>query len=297
MSFAGLFIHYLHHIQTTLSTLIQSPQGNRPQPMTLILGGYSYGSLLTTHLPPTPAILTRFSNPENGTAAAEIRLRAHHLASEWHRSLDAHSSLRDRPIPSSQNLAPATITLGGEESTPGSRRMSHDGRRSMEAVRKSIDKGKQRLGLRQHSDSSSSSSRSEPEQHDPDAEVAPLEHLSIPEPRTSYLLISPLLPPISSLATMFSSSLTLHKKAEEDRKKSVICNNPTLAVYGDRDIFTSLKKMRRWVQALSEGNDGTARFRSHEVVGAGHFWREQGVEREMRRVVGDWIRNVVLLAV
>ncbi|OBT98600.1 hypothetical protein VE01_03642 [Pseudogymnoascus verrucosus] len=48
----------------------------------LLLAGYSYGSLITTMLPPLPALLTPFQSPLPGTPASEIRLRAQHLAEE-----------------------------------------------------------------------------------------------------------------------------------------------------------------------------------------------------------------------
>jgi hypothetical protein len=56
-----------------------APADNTPL---LLLAGYSYGSLITTMLPPLPTLLTPFQSPLPGTTASEIRLRAQHLAEE-----------------------------------------------------------------------------------------------------------------------------------------------------------------------------------------------------------------------
>ena len=65
---------------TTPSPPTTPPQSNHH--ITLLLSGYSYGSLILSRLPPISEILTRFENAPHGTTAAEIILRSYRLAQE-----------------------------------------------------------------------------------------------------------------------------------------------------------------------------------------------------------------------
>ncbi|KAL9633562.1 MAG: hypothetical protein Q9164_004629 [Protoblastenia rupestris] len=289
ISFAGLFIHYLHNICTHLTSNSDQEFPIRIlHPITLILGGYSYGSMITTHLPSPSLILSPFSRPTSGTAAAEIRLRAQQLSNLWYKELQIqqHSphTLRCRPAPSSHKLFPSTIAIGGEESATGSRRPSQEGsRKSIDAtIRRSVDRSRRKLGLRHHRSSSSSDDTG---QHDKQQEQA-LQTVEISGLRTAYLLVSPLLPPLSSVLTLTMGQSSA--RVGEDK----LMQGLTLVVYGDKDIFTAQKKLRRWVERL-EGRPRSS-LRGKEVQGAGHFWKEKGVEDEMRAVVGGWVKDVVL---
>lgn len=53
--------------------------------MTLVIGGYSYGSLITTFLPTMKHLLQRFETVVKGSAEAEIRLRAGSLSAQWNK--------------------------------------------------------------------------------------------------------------------------------------------------------------------------------------------------------------------
>ncbi|KAL9129602.1 MAG: hypothetical protein Q9217_001990 [Psora testacea] len=285
ISFAGLFIHYLHSIRAHLDPKPgQTFPYHIPQPITLILGGYSYGSLLAIHLPPLPQILAPFSHPASGTAAAEIRLRAHHLSSPWRKELQAYqdtTTIRGRPSPSSYNLSPATIAIGGEESAPRSPRPSHESRRrSIDAtIKRSVEKSRRRLGLRRQSNNSAETGSRDEVQEEA------LQAVVISELRTAYLLVSPLLPPLSSFLALSMGQ----RNGRVGEEKLVQAH--TLVVYGNRDIFTSQRKLRRWAEGLKERVG--SRFRFSEVQGAGHFWKEEGVEEEMKRAVGQWTRDLV----
>ncbi|KAJ5145118.1 hypothetical protein N7448_002510 [Penicillium atrosanguineum] len=110
----------------------------------------------------------------------------------------------------------------------------------------------------------------------------------------SYLLVSPLRPPVSSLLTGFRG-LSLNvggtsapQARPAGRPADQLCAHRTLALYGDRDEFTSVRKLRSWSAEL--GRMPQSRFQSGEIQGAGHFWREQGVESEARRVLREWLR-------
>jgi alpha/beta superfamily hydrolase len=60
----------------------------------------------------------------------------------------------------------------------------------------------------------------------------------------------------------------------------------SLAIYGDQDVFASAKKIRDWAEQLKA--DHGSRFASLEVSGAGHFWVEPGVEKELRSALREW---------
>ncbi|KAF1990441.1 hypothetical protein K402DRAFT_410453 [Aulographum hederae CBS 113979] len=193
----------------------------------LILAGYSYGSLITTHLPPTPQILSRFANPAEGTAAAEIWARH---GSHGHNCDDGDED-----------------QIGDEEDkdTPQKEEKKIDGFGTEVRV------------------------------------------------KSYYLLVSPLLPPISSLATMAlwsvfsSSSLSVSASKKHDDPFQKMRENPSFAVFGDHDSFTSIKKLRHWATRLEEESGGLFGFAIAE--GGGHFWREEGAVSVLREGLKGWV--------
>ncbi|KAL9102813.1 MAG: hypothetical protein Q9163_002091 [Psora crenata] len=290
ISFAGLFIHYLHNIRTHLSSTpgLQC-SSNAPCPISVILGGYSYGSLVATHLPPTTQILSPFSHPATGTAAAEIRLRAHHLSSSWLVDLQLHKGAKtqaSRPPSPSGTLYPVTIKIGGDESARRSRQLSREGNgRSIDnSIKRSMERSRRRFGLPQRS-CSSGGGHGETAMRE-DAQRNMLHPVNIHDLRTAYLLVSPLLPPLSSLLTL--SAGQRRGRAWEGR----LAEMQTLVVFGNRDMFTDQRKLRRWVEGLKEGAGPSFRF--SEVPGAGHFWKEEGVEERLKAVVGEWAEEIIL---
>ena len=323
ISFAGLLVHYLqswHPRQTPFPTRAPSdthltpvPSNDLPyhlsipppttsqsqQPIDLLLAGYSYGSLITTHLPPTAQLIQRFANPQPGSAQAEILGRAHSLASQTLKDAQLHHEVRRGRPPVSLAYA-----MGGEEGEPGSRRLSRDGgsRKSLDSVRKSIDHGRRsidrsrrRLLKRQ---SSTAGSEEVPEVNPEAVQQTPpmtpggqVQDLTI---STSYLLVSPLLPPIASLATMHMSSLFKHNH-NQPATETKLLENPTFVIYGSGDFFTSAKKLRKWCASLQGSGDGVGgTFAWREVEGAGHFWREEGVEETLRKRLGMWLERSVI---
>ena len=252
------------------------------QGITLILGGYSYGSLITAHLPTTDILLERFRSVKYGTAEAEIRLRAVTLSKQWNKDVqsqtgavsDRGGSSYDRHGASARSLA---VVVGGEESSPGSQRPSHESRRSADTIQRSIDLSRRKLGLRQHSDCISERSLVDES----------LTKMDISTPKTYYLLISPLLPPISALVTMFSAFRSKYALQAEGK----LVTHSTLAFYGDKDFFTSHKKLRRWAEGLVAKTD--SHFQFYEIAGAGHFWQEAGAEPQMRESICKWAEDII----
>jgi len=183
-----------------------------------------------------------------------------------------------------------SIAMGGDESEPGSRRQSRESRRSLEGIRRSVDGARKMLGKQEHS--------SEDGIKPPLLEER-LVPVDMPVPRTFYLLISPLLPPVSMFATMFfkhgrsaSDNLTPSQGTRQSTSSAdkKLTSHATLAIYGDSDFFTSQRKLRKWAEYLSR--DPGSRFRFREIVGAGHFWHEDGAEAQLRSIIGDWVQDI-----
>jgi len=306
ISFCGFFIHYVnglkppwvHHTMRPLESPVISPlspiQSELPlqidldeqtdKGMTLILGGYSYGSLITSNLPTTESIVSHFSSVHQGTSEAEIRLRAFHMSTQWNAEA-AHRPLRGRTLAISTHA----VTMGGEESEPRTRRASRESRSSLDIVRRSMDRSRARRSTTRRST---------------DLDAPPLEEklgrMRVANPHTIYLLISPLLPPVSMFATMFSKPGTLLKwqgsntTITDGNVYSVLDDkfrkHATLAIYGDKDFFTSHKRLRKWAEHLSSATDSLFTFR--EIHRAGHFWHEEGVDAEMRKCIREWVIDV-----
>ena len=316
ISFAGFFIHYLDnltppslsrapgHSPSQSDTTLTPIQSSLEIPidhfdalnsgMVLILGGYSYGSMICRHLPNTEAILRHFANAVKGTAEAEIRLRALHLSTQWNKEASSmNEARRGRSLQISESCrgSPHSVSFGGDETEPGSRRQSRDSKRSLDNIRRSVDNSRTSLDIKAHSSGQVMKSPA-------------LEERLISEgmtvPQTYYLLISPLLPPVSLFATIFSKLGPHGLESQRVSKDGPVarCHGEekltiytTLAIYGDKDFFTSQKKLRKWAEHLA--GERRSRFRFREVAGAGHFWHEQGVEGQMRSAIRDWTQDIL----
>ncbi|KAI9762795.1 MAG: hypothetical protein M4579_000147 [Chaenotheca gracillima] len=308
VSFAAFFVHYLHHLEPpsgrnrpqpfcsasdgTLTTipssvvpLSPSAEGDEKLKISLIIGGYSYGALIAMNLPPIQALLAQFVGVEEGSSEAEIVLRAERLASQWNREAQAGiESGRGRSI---GHLATRSVSnpviVGGEESQPGVRHPSRESRRSMDSVRKSLDVIR-----------SSPSQRRQASRRDSSRQGVEILGNAVPSaPDVSYLLVSPLLPPISAFATFFSDpsrvwGLSVKTSAVKARDKLAI--HPTAVIWGTKDIFTSHKKLRKWAEDLA--GQPLSKFRFLEILDAGHFFHEEGVEDQLKRYVRSWSHEI-----
>ena len=103
--------------------------------------------------------------------------------------------------------------------------------------------------------------------------------------RASYLLVSPILPPLAWLLggvrVVGTNTSTETGQDAQAQKHSVMLRRSILAIIGERDGFTSAKKVRKWAR------DHVAEVA--EVPEAGHFWSEEGVIRSMKERVERWI--------
>jgi len=317
MSVAGFVAHYVHFLdpsgrpsskdsavsEENPVVQVQPPTPSSPAPV-LLLSGYSYGAMITTHLPPLNAILSLFVTPEFGSPAAEIRLRAQHLAEMQSAII---SSARDAA--SGHHLSPrpprrgVSLRVGGDEEN----RKSHDSRRSLStelevAVRQGVADLLARTARARRNKEAPNEQAQEPTERLP-----PVAGLTF---RSAYLLVSPLQGIITNLATMsFPSPLSIgpgkllsrwllqpeeQTPAEPNVLSRSICpgaedkltQNTTLAIYGDRDVFVSARKLREWATRLQtlEGSH----FHAIEVSGAGHFWAQS---RKYARILQDTVQT------
>lgn len=238
----------------------------------VVLGGYSYGSLILKHLPPVPSILQPFQSPLPGCAADEILLRAHKLADQSNLNWINQARDAERENERRKHEHKTSLTIGGEETSPDHRRSSREAKRSLD-VSRSVDLGRRWRSF-SHRGRKHERLTTSPDQ----AEVT----IMIPE--VKYLLISPLTPPISTLAAPALGPKLWSRQPAVDVRTIGICSS--LAIYGDQDIFASAKKTRDWSDHLKK-TCGPA-FQSVEVTGAGHFWVEQGVEKQLRDALKNW---------
>ncbi|KAL4743973.1 Alpha/Beta hydrolase protein [Aspergillus similis] len=219
VSFYGFMMLYL-------SCLTRQLEKNSEE-IHLILGGYSYGSFIASHLPASQVVAELIIDALQGTPAHEILLIVKTICAL---SRDEIPLLTQSPISGAND--------------PG-----QEARELLQSIGTTI----------------------------------------------SYLLVSPLLPPINLFLTLFTDLLLeVATQASEKRRqipcpkpKGQLCAHRTLAVYGDEDTFTSISKLRRWSGELS--SVPRSQFQSAEVRGAGHFWREDGVEQQARQALRLWL--------
>lgn len=225
-------------------------------------------------------MLARFAKAEEGTAEAEIRRRAFRVATEYNdESKRAKESRRGR-TPRASELSRSSsrpVVIGGEETNAAIRRPSQDTRRSRDSLRRSFDRGRSHCG-RTLSQAAGGSGSSTPTK-------GPSDGLPFPTPAVCYLLISPLLPPISGFLTFFSDI------ARNGEAGQALIKHSTLAIYGDQDAFITQRKYRKWAESMKAKSQ--SRFHFHEIARAGHFWHERGVETQLRNFVRLWLQDVI----
>jgi hypothetical protein len=306
VSFYGFMIHYLnglvsgehYHSYNKEQQLYKVPSGIEVEeshstthpPTRLLLAGYSYGSMIASHLPSVEVVLQLFKDAAKGSAETEIQLRAHHLSFQTLKENETrqernHGRESLRKPASHSNLgssqSSASILVGGFESEDVEKRIDRESRSSLD-VRRSLDRVRDKVRTRSH--------RSPDDRNELEDDMPPNSKDDLIVPQIYYLLISPVLPPVARFATFFS---TLSFKGEEAWKRSSSDNagdglvrNPSLAVYGSKDFFTSVKKLRTWAHEHSQEAGST--FQYHEVEGAGHFWHEAGALDQMKKHIREW---------
>ena len=294
----------------------------------LLLAGYSYGALITTCLPPILSnIVAPFQSPRPGSSFAEIRLRASCLATQQNVLIKSHfqslitSPIRGRRHPTDDyNLQSPKIRksnggvrIGGEEDL---RRASHDSHRSRstftidtpERVRRSVDRFRHmsnRGPSRRSGSRGSVGQANKGNELDDSTEVLPQQTLvdeknkiqAVPgivdSVRVAYLLVSPLQGFISTLATMGSIGL-IRQNIATTQHEAKLTVDPTLALYGDDDLFVSARKLRSWVERLDGMSQqaNQCNFRHKEIVGAGHFWHNHDAIKSLQEEVKSFVGSL-----
>ncbi|PYH93538.1 hypothetical protein BO71DRAFT_327463 [Aspergillus ellipticus CBS 707.79] len=232
VSFYGFMLLYLYFARARLtaqggshvsgsSTDVDDAAGK----IRIILAGYSYGSMIASHLPGLDAIVDLVRASTRETPIHEI----YQIAEKLSLCLADDPTTPPRPSPA---YRPATA----------------------DEMRQAADK--------------------------------------IGRATISYLLVSPLLPPVNLFLTFFSR-LSLDAGAQTGRP--IPCPQPadqlraheTLAIFGDQDMFTAASKLEAWSDELAQAPG--SRFQGAEIEGAGHFWREDGVESRAREAIRNWL--------
>ncbi|GAB1317379.1 Alpha/Beta hydrolase protein [Madurella fahalii] len=351
ISVVGFIYHYVHFLNPLPSAAsrrletashedggaesivhIRPPTPASPEPSLaatvtpiLLLGGYSYGSMITTQLPPLVAISAMFSSPECGSPAAEIRLRAQHLAEIQNAVIaNARAAAADSHGPQSPRKS-VGLRVGGDEEN----RKSHETRRPLSLeLEETVRHGVAELMARAkkgHKRSRSGQGQASPTldethgAHEHGARPQPVSHHLSPVPgqttfRPAYLLVSPLQGLATNLATMSFPSLAKVSKSVWNRFTSgtgeprplglhgvaatvsveaeeKLVQNSTLAIYGDRDGFVSVQRLREWASRL-EAIPGS-QFRAHEVSSANHFWAQHNVARTLRDAIQAFAESLL----
>lgn len=215
----GFMLRYLQDLQSVLATRQGSPSSEAAH---LVIGGYSFGSLIASHVPTLDVMLDLFCN---------------------------------EPAPPSTPIY---------EICSAARKISTQSTRHLHPAKENQD-----------------------EQGD-----QPALHAA---PTISYLLVSPLLPPVSQLLTAFSAlsvnvgGKTFAQGRSAGRPADQLSAHRTLVLFGDQDSFTSARKLQRWSAEM--GRMPQSQFQGCEIEGAGHFWREDGVEIRARRTLQEWLRS------
>ena len=293
MSFVGFFAHYLDLIGVSASSnpsIQRSPPklhpasaanlplsslpDERPE-VKLIFGGYSYGSIIVSRLPCPREILSHIRGLDDDSAMTEILQRARTISGWTSQKLEGTHPANTNPKKLMRPHSPS-ITMGGEE-TMDQRRVSKEGGRKsvdLDGLKKSLDIPRR---IKEHKNHSRSRENT-PSHHD--EEIDDL-HATTPF-KAQYLMISPVLGLVGSALSAFGNP------NEVADLKTTLAKEPTLVVYGDKDVFTSTRKTQQWTQKLSSTSD---RFCAVEVNGAGHFWQERGAIERMRNAVGLWVRE------
>lgn len=318
-SFVGLMIYYLQQLQPRdglrrLSTIVSarasrvnanepltsasetsSPRSDtRSNEVTLLLGGYSYGFLILSRLPPIAKILNRFESAPHGTTAAEIILRAHRLAKDCRATLEASQGTSQ---PRGRRLTPADATkprlhaspvvVGGEETPPQERRHSRETSRGSSIVHRGVEVPHR---IKAHIRRRSSGVRPTMKSNTTSSEESMQSGVTTPTPgvRAMYLLISPVLPPLAHTLVP-PASWTGFKGGVDKSTGFGAMTCPTLAVWGSIDSFTSNRRLTGWAERMSTAGSDTFKWTTFD--GAGHFWRENGTMKLMTRRIETWTRE------
>ncbi|KAI0170143.1 hypothetical protein BJ166DRAFT_187866 [Pestalotiopsis sp. NC0098] len=295
-SFAAFMVYYAHYLDSPGGT---NTGDSLLQPPVMLQAGYSYGAMVTTKIPPLHDILAPFESPPVRSDAADIRLRAQHLAEHYNKI----SRLAVGPGSPRRTMG---MRVGGDEDF--SRKSQDVARLNPQDHEDRIRRGVKDLLARTKRVYQTHRRKTDGEADEVLHEVecmAKVEDLQAF--RSAYLLVSPPVGYVTNLATMSipnpfggwlhrggrsghgsNDDAGVHTGTEGDASEMKLVQNPTLAIYGDQDSFVMLRKMREWTTRLQRCTTASSAnsFCAVEVHGAGHFWVEEGTIYKLRDAVG-----------
>ncbi len=279
----------------------------------LILGGYSYGSMIAAHLPSLGTMTGLFKEAKPGSAECEIRARARDLGKDIKAYFAMSSSVMTQTVPEGKEPDQTTrdkdtrlkspnhsrsesriVTMGGYESDAAGHRSSRerprrsgDGDRAKEGIERIRRKVSHREHRVQHLPTTPSTPMGKPQAVSVD--LAPI------LPSIAYLLVSPLLSTVAGFTTMFSKLKftprmggTGPAPAEEFHE---LTTHPCHCLYGSKDVFTSDRKLRGWTEELSA--QPGSQFVANRAE-TGHFWQEPEAVVQLRHGIAEWVKGLAL---
>lgn len=95
---------------------------------------------------------------------------------------------------------------------------------------------------------------------------------------TSYLLISPLLAPITRLLAPLNWSASFIGRVSGSTERF-----PALAIFGTEDVFTSSKRLVQWASQFG--------IETKFIDGADHFWQDSGHKSQLRALLLEWLER------
>lgn len=109
------------------------------------------------------------------------------------------------------------------------------------------------------------------------ADAGSLDRLKI---TTSYLLISPLLAPVTRLLAPFNRSDMLVGRVAGAGSTERF---PALAVFGTEDVFTSSRRLVQWAELHG--------IEAAVIDGADHFWQDDGHRARLQSILLEWLKR------
>ncbi|KAI7188652.1 hypothetical protein KC363_g5323 [Hortaea werneckii] len=296
-SVAGFLIEYLQDIRRPSSEQVIG--SDRPPPLQIIFGGYSYGSLVLARVPPPEAITHRLREATTGTAAYEITIRARTLAERtWKATQEAvENSARGSGQGSARSTPPVTsspLTMGGEETDSSERRRSRESKRALSRARKSAQLPHRiKAHRREHSEKRSRFSH-DPQRSEDDVPREGQDRAEEQAVNPKYLLISPVLLPLTTLLCPPGPSIPfvgMARHSDAGNGGYSFTNHNTLALFGTADVFTSSKRLQTWAEKQKTSNP---QFEWKEIEDAGHFWHREGAMEALEERIASWVKGLTL---
>lgn len=252
----------------------------------LVLGGYSYGSMIASHLPSVDVIHAVIAARVEGSAEYEIWQRANDLSKAFFGYCEAQQYRGRSHNRHASDQSRSPVSIGGYDSPDGLHGAGKESpRRSLDVERfkHSMEKVRNKFGYG----------------HDSNQEKMPgharlLSNANWLAPNVAILLVSPILGTVSGLTTLFTKlSFEPHgshmSAVKQDSNFNILVSSPALILYGSRDRFTSSRKLRAWCDGLKSKSQ--ARFEYCEISKAGHFWIEPGAQDELTMAISHWLRD------